>query len=67
MTMSHLNDRNCWICIKDLLFADVRDGMDWMMLHPIGSMCLRYARSIVLVPMGLPAPLATALPGNIPK
>lgn len=38
MTMSNDERRELLELFKDLRVADVRDGMDWMMLHPIGSM-----------------------------
>jgi regulator of RNase E activity RraA len=38
MTMSNTERQELLDLFKDLRVADVRDGMDWMMLHSIGSM-----------------------------
>ena len=38
MTISQAENQELLDLYKDLRVADVRDGMDWMMMHPIGSM-----------------------------
>lgn len=38
MSISQAENQELLDLYKDLRVADVRDGMDWMMMHPIGSM-----------------------------
>ena len=68
MNMSKEERQELLDLYKDLRVADVRDGMDWMMLHPIGSMSPDIRPLYRTRAIGI-ARTARYLPfqGNIPK